>query len=165
MTSLRQTFGCPLPVSLVVVLMVGAMFTALAAPAIAGSTHLLTFTYQCDVFQSHESLDDVTTTMKINGGIWDGDELCQKFIPAGTIDLSGCKARRTAMRNALGPAADGTCLVTTDNGGGTGSQEDAPALQVLCRSSKKKKLMSVLFAACEQIHSFDSTIPAPPPDP
>ena len=72
------------------------MFTALAAPAFAGSKHLLTFTYQCDVPGSHESLDDVTTTMKINGGIWDGDEVCQKFIPAGTIDLSGCQARRTA---------------------------------------------------------------------
>ena len=162
MTTHRFFLGRSVPICFVVALLMGAM---LAAPAFAGSKALLTFTYECDVQDSQESLDDVTTTMKINGAIWDGQELCQKFVPPETIDLSGCRARRTAMRSVITQAADGACLVTDDDGGGTfnGDGEFRPALQVLCRSSEKKKFLPVLFAACEQIHSFESTISTSPP--
>ena len=156
MTSLRQTFGCPLPVSLVVVLMVGVMFTALAAPAFAGSKHLLTFKYDClggEVFNRAE-IDDITTTLKLSGAPNDSDEFCQKFLPPGSIDFAECEARRTAMRSVIESAANGDCQMTDDDG-----QLAFPTatLQVLCTSDEKEVLLTVLGDACEQLHSLGET--------
>ena len=156
MSALRHRSACALSASLVVVLMVEVMVTALAAPALAGSKHLLTFRYECVGREDtqREEIDELNTTLELSGAPNDSSEFCQLYLPPDSIDLGACQARRTAMRAVIESAANGDCQVTDDDGD---MEEGNATLQVLCTAEKKTVLLTVLGDACEQIHSLEAT--------
>jgi hypothetical protein len=141
---------------------IGSAFAAamlLVSPlsAVAGED-LLAFTYVCWADEKEESIANLTTTQKMSTHTTGSQTFCRKRFESGSIDLDGCKARRTDMRAAIENVAGKACDIVDDDGGGVFIGDGISALQVYCRK-KEERFIPIILAACTQTLSFQATTP------